>query len=88
MSDRAELRESLDSYLTVGRSFTISGDLSAGDGQGKTGQMYPPADPERVAEAQGAAKGTFTIDCDEPDRLGGTGTAQQPLQYFLAGIAF
>ncbi len=88
MSDTAQLRESLESYLTVGRSFTISGDLSAGDGQGKTGQMYPPADPDKVAAAQGATKGTFTIDCDEPDRLGGTGTAPQPLQYFLAGIAF
>ena len=88
MSETAELRESLDSYLTVGRSFTISGDLTAGGGQGKTGQMYPPADPDKVEAAKGAAKGTFTIDCDEPDRLGGTGTAPQPLQYFLAGIAF
>lgn len=32
--------------------------------------------------------GPFTIECDEPEALGGTGTAPQPLQYFLAAIPF
>ena len=63
MSDTAELRDSLDSYLTVGRSFTISGDLSTGDGQGKTGQMYPPADPEQGGGGAGGGEG------DVHDRL-------------------
>jgi uncharacterized OsmC-like protein len=40
-----------------------------------------------VAEARGA-QGTFTIESDEPARLGGAGKSPQPLQYFLAGIAF
>lgn len=32
--------------------------------------------------------GPFTIECDEPEALGGTNTAPQPLQYFLAAIPF
>lgn len=32
--------------------------------------------------------GPFTIECDEPEALGGTGSAPQPLQYFLAAIPF
>ena len=32
--------------------------------------------------------GPFTIECDEPEAIGGSGTAPQPLHYFLASIPF
>jgi len=32
--------------------------------------------------------GPFTIECDEPEAIGGSGTAPQPLHYFLAAIPF
>ena len=43
------------------------------------GQEYP--DP-----ASGI--GRFTIQCDEPPRMGGTNSAPQPMQYLLASVAF
>ena len=43
------------------------------------GQEYPDA-------ASGI--GRFTIECDEPPRLGGTNSAPQPMQYLLASVAF
>lgn len=32
--------------------------------------------------------GKFTIYCDEPEAIGGHGTAPAPLHYFAASIAF
>ena len=32
--------------------------------------------------------GTFTIYCDEPEAIGGNGTAPAPLHYFAASILF
>ena len=32
--------------------------------------------------------GSFTIYCDEPDTIGGNGTAPAPLHYFAASILF
>jgi hypothetical protein len=34
------------------------------------------------------AHGSFTIYCDEPDIIGGNGTAPAPLHYFAASILF
>ena len=34
------------------------------------------------------ANGDFTIYCDEPETLGGNGTAPTPLHYFAASILF
>ena len=46
-------------------------------------------DVDLVGGQQKVARfGPFTIECDEPEALGGEGTAPQPLQYFLAAIPF
>ena len=34
------------------------------------------------------AHGSFTIYCDEPDTIGGNGTAPAPSHYFAASILF
>ena len=40
------------------------------------------------ARAFTAAHGKFTIYCDEPEAIGGNGTAPAPLHYFAASILF
>ena len=35
-----------------------------------------------------SSHGKFTIYCDEPETIGGNGTAPAPLHYFAASIAF
>ncbi len=89
MTDTEQLREQLNDYLTVGRTFTIESDTEARGGQVKIGVVYPPYGSDQEPPVHSVeTMGAFTVESDEPARLGGKGTAPQPLQYFLAGTAF
>ena len=89
MADIEQLREQLNDYLTVGRTFTMESETEARGGQTKIGVVYPPFGSDQEPPVHSLeTMGAFTVECDEPARLGGAGTAPQPLQYFLAGTAF
>ena len=88
MADAQATRPSLHDFVTAAASFSISVDTKAEeDGQRKLGVMHPPGGLVN-GEFHAGDGHTYSIVCDEPAFLGGEGTAPQPLQYFLAGIAF
>ena len=41
-----------------------------------------------LRRASTSSHGKFTIYCDEPEAIGGNGTAPAPLHYFAASILF
>ena len=87
MADAPPERPSLHNFVTEAASFTIATETEALAGQRKLGKMLPPG--RHVGGEFRTGDGhTYSIVCDEPPFLGGEGTAPQPLQYFLAGIAF
>jgi hypothetical protein len=87
MADTPTTEPSLDDFVTAAASFSIAADTEALPGQRKLGKMYPPGRYIGGEFRMGDGH-TYSIVCDEPPFLEGEGTAPQPLQYFLAGIAF
>lgn len=88
MADPPDSGPTLHDFVTSAASFTMAVDTEAEQaGQRKLGKMYPPG-RYISGEFRTGDGHTYSIICDEPPFLGGEGTAPQPLQYFLAGIAF
>ena len=87
MSDAPKGEATLNDFVTAEASFSIAADTEALPGQRKIGKMFPPG--RRIGGEFRTGDGhTYSIVCDEPPFLEGEGTAPQPLQYFLVGIAF
>jgi hypothetical protein len=90
MADSHAMPKPLEEFVTMGRTFTMAGDIEAQANQFlKMGRVYPPhaAEIDEDDLAPGG-KGGFAIMSDEGGLFGAENLAPYPLQYFLAGIAF
>lgn len=83
-----ELGKELNDFVTLGGTFTISGDVSARENEFLKMAVFGPI-PVEIAGRPGAGnEGSFAFVSDEGASFGALGSAPLPLQYFLGGIAF
>lgn len=89
-SDRqADTTEQLKDYVSAGTDgVTVVAMARVVDGQMKEATIDPVFVPGQANPDPASGVGRFTIECDEPPRLGGTNAAPQPMQYLLASVAF
>ncbi len=87
--DQADSRERLKDYVSAGtQGVSVVASARVVDDQKKEATIDPVLVPGQDNPDPASSVGRFTIECDEPPRLGGTGSAPQPMQYLLASVAF
>jgi len=81
--------ERLKDYVSSGTDgVTVVANARVVDDQIKEATIDPVFVPGQDNPDATSGIGRFTIQCDEPPRLGGTSSAPQPMQYLLASVAF
>ncbi len=87
--DQASTTERMRDYVSTGTDgVTVVARARVVDEQIKEATIDPVFVPGQENADPASGIGRFTIECDEPPRLGGTGSAPQPMQYLLASVAF
>ncbi len=86
---QADGRERLKDYVSAGTAgVTVVAKARVVDDQKKEATIDPVFVPGQDNPDPASGIGRFTIECDEPPRMGGNGSAPQPMQYLLASVAF